>query len=171
MCSNYYTMKPFFYSCPILIILFLSFLSCVKKEEKPFQVTYEVILLTDIPVKTFISYTDSSGYVESAVDGRKWSKEVTLRPSQIASLLVTVSYDYLDEGFGDYYFKHYWMFENKRRQLICGRIVHPAKVVEEYSSSTILISLLKSETEESGDYFRRLLFSSANPPCPFSSGI
>lgn len=135
----------------LTIVLFTSLLiSCAEKDITTFEVTYEVNTPKDLPLKTFISYTDSTGRVTLYTTEKKWSKKATLHTNQIASLCATVSYDW-DSVFVHY--PGYYCFDEEQRQsLISGSIIHPQKTVTEYGEYAVLISLPNSETKTQNSF-------------------
>ncbi|MDR2956239.1 MAG: hypothetical protein LBV43_14285 [Prevotella sp.] len=137
------------YSRRVIIIILSIFLtaSCSTKDTTPFEVTYQVNLLTDKPLTTTIFYTDSTGRVTLHMDEKSWSQKVTLKPGQIASLMVTARYDL--QHTPDYNLAQDWhSLKEESKYLVAGYIVHPNKTVRERSEDMILISLLPSETRE-----------------------
>lgn len=139
----------------LTVVLILSLLiSCAQKDNASFEVTYEVSTRKDLPLKTFISFTDSTGGVTLYTTEKNWSKKVTLHADQTASLCTVVTYDW-DSVF-IYYPVYYWFDEQQRQSLISGSIIHPRKTVTEYGEYTVFISLLKSETEEQNGFIRWL---------------
>lgn len=131
----------------LVFILLAVFSSCVKKEKIPFDVVYEVELLTDIPLKLAISYQDSSGLVVFHTRDKKFTKEVFLPTDSIASLFVTVSMDWKD--CLDYLNNTpQWLLEEKLKyHVISGKIIHERKTVIESSKNLIMISLTGAECD------------------------
>lgn len=71
----------------LTVVLILSLLiSCAQKDNASFEVTYEVSTRKDLPLKTFISFTDSTGGVTLYTTEKNWSKKVTLHADQTAFL-------------------------------------------------------------------------------------
>lgn len=135
-----------YYKYLLLTMPFFLLVSCTQKDNPPFEVTYEVRALAGVPLNIYIAYNDSTGSTVIHTTEKQWSKKVTLQPNQFASLVVKFSYDWNRVFENDPY---YFLDREKRdKSMICGKIIHPKKTVQEYSESIILISLFESETKE-----------------------
>jgi hypothetical protein len=78
----------------LALSVFLFLISCSKKDSIPFEVTYEVNSLSNMPLSIFIAYNDSLGSTVIRTTEKKWNKKVTLQPNQLGSLAVMFSYDW-----------------------------------------------------------------------------
>ena len=125
-------LKQFF----LLILLFPLFNSCIWEDTKPYEATYEVNVLTDVPLKLMISYYDAGECVVFHTTEKHWSKKVTLSSREIASLLVKISYSDSEENI---------VFPFDSRTLVSGKITAGEKTVSEYSENLIMIALSKHE--------------------------
>lgn len=126
-------------------VLLTFFSSCNEKKDIPFEVTYEVELLTDIPIKLLISYQDSSEYVTFYTTEKSFLKKVTLPSENMASLCVSATYNW--DSFAEYLANTpQWLFEGKQKYYsISGKIVHPDKTVMDTSKNIIQLTLMRSE--------------------------
>ena len=125
-------LKQFF----LLILFFPLFNSCIWEDTKPYEATYEVNVLTDVPFKLMISYYDAGERVVFHTTEKHWSKKVTLSSREIASLLVKISYSDSEENI---------VFPFDSRTLVSGKITAGEKTVSEYSENLIMIALSKHE--------------------------
>jgi len=120
----------------MLALLLLT--SCVRHQDRPFSVCYEVELLSLRPEKLWIAYIDSVGeYVSLSTTERQWRKEVVINSGQFAMLYVVVS-----SGSSNLNLKpHLHAYKRKKQPVISAKIIHERKTIGKYSPEEVIISM------------------------------
>ncbi len=108
--------------------------------------TYKVETLTDAPLNLYISYKDSTDYVNFYTTDKNWSKEVVLSHDDLALLLVSVSYRF--DQYPDYCLDQLLLWDDfvqcsSNTNQVFGKIIHSEKGVSEHGEDFVLISMFR----------------------------